>query len=118
MAAGQGASGRDPVRGLRRAADPHPADAAWGRHSLSGVPDDALFPVHTGAHRHVAPGRGARRSDGAVQQGRTLMFDLIVRGGTLADGRIADIGITGDTIAAVEDLAGAEAGLVKIGRAS
>ena len=40
------------------------------------------------------------------------MFDLIVRGGTLADGRIADIGITGDTIAAVEDLSGAEAGLV------
>lgn len=37
------------------------------------------------------------------------MFDLIVRGGTLADGRIADIGITGDTIAAVEDLSGAEA---------
>jgi cytosine deaminase len=40
------------------------------------------------------------------------MFDLIVRGGTLADGRIADIGITGDTIAAVEDLSGAEAGEV------
>lgn len=38
------------------------------------------------------------------------MFDLIVRGGTLADGRIADIGITGDTIVAVEDLSGAEAG--------
>jgi len=37
------------------------------------------------------------------------MFDLIVRGGTLADGRIADIGITGDTIAAVEDLSSAEA---------
>lgn len=40
------------------------------------------------------------------------MFDLIVRGGTLADGRIADIGITGDNIAAVEDLSGAEAGQV------
>jgi len=40
------------------------------------------------------------------------MFDLIVRGGTLADGRIADIGITGDTIVAVEDLSGAEAGQV------
>ncbi|MHA7851732.1 amidohydrolase family protein [Roseovarius sp.] len=37
------------------------------------------------------------------------MFDLIVRGGTLADGRIADIGITGDIIAAVEDLSSAEA---------
>ena len=40
------------------------------------------------------------------------MFDLIVRGGTLADGRIADIGITGDTIAAVDDLSSAEAGTV------
>ncbi|TPL75681.1 amidohydrolase family protein [Mesorhizobium sp. B2-3-15] len=29
-------------------------------------------------------------------------FDLIVRGGTLPDGGIADIGITGDTIAAIE----------------
>ncbi|MDX8453188.1 amidohydrolase family protein [Mesorhizobium sp. VK9D] len=29
-------------------------------------------------------------------------FDLIVRGGTLPDGRIADIGITGETIRAIE----------------
>ncbi|TIS61099.1 MAG: cytosine deaminase, partial [Mesorhizobium sp.] len=29
-------------------------------------------------------------------------FDLIVRGGTLPDGRIADIGIAGETIAAIE----------------
>ncbi|MER9306865.1 amidohydrolase family protein [Mesorhizobium sp. M0293] len=29
-------------------------------------------------------------------------FDLIVRGGTLPDGRVADIGITGETIAAIE----------------
>lgn len=29
-------------------------------------------------------------------------FDLIVRGGTLPDGRIADIGISGETIAAIE----------------
>jgi len=29
-------------------------------------------------------------------------FDLIVRGGTLPDGRIADIGVSGDTIAAIE----------------
>ena len=29
------------------------------------------------------------------------MFDLIVRGGTLPDGRVADIGITGDRITAV-----------------
>ena len=29
-------------------------------------------------------------------------FDLIVRGGTLPDGRIADIGIAGETIRAVE----------------
>ena len=32
------------------------------------------------------------------------MFDLIVRGGTLPDGRVADIGIRGDRIAAVERL--------------
>ncbi|WGH77229.1 amidohydrolase family protein [Jannaschia ovalis] len=30
------------------------------------------------------------------------MFDLIVKGGTLPDGRVADIGISGDRIAAVE----------------
>ncbi len=40
------------------------------------------------------------------------MFDLIVKGGTLPDGRVADIGIEGDTIRAVEDLSGAEAGEV------
>jgi len=38
------------------------------------------------------------------------MFDLIVKGGTLPDGRVADIGIRGDRIAAIEDLSGAEAG--------
>ncbi|KPQ06641.1 MAG: cytosine deaminase [Rhodobacteraceae bacterium HLUCCA12] len=40
------------------------------------------------------------------------MFDLLVRGGTLPDGRVADIGIRGDRIAAVESLDGAEAGTV------
>lgn len=40
------------------------------------------------------------------------MFDLIVKGGLLADGRRADIGIKGDRIAAVEDLAAASAGRV------
>jgi len=40
------------------------------------------------------------------------MFDLIVKGGTLPDGRVADIGIKGDKIAAVEQLEGAEAGQV------
>jgi cytosine deaminase len=40
------------------------------------------------------------------------MFDLIVRGGTLPDGRVADIGIRGAKIAAVEDLSAAEAGEV------
>ena len=40
------------------------------------------------------------------------MFDLIVKGGTLPDGRVADIGIRGDKIAAVEKLEGAEAGQV------
>jgi len=38
------------------------------------------------------------------------MFDLIVKGGILPDGRQADIGIKGAQIAAVGDLAGAEAG--------
>ena len=41
-----------------------------------------------------------------------MSFDLIVRGGTLPDGRVADIGIRGDRIAAVESLDGAEAGEV------
>lgn len=40
------------------------------------------------------------------------MFDLIVKGGTLPDGRVADIGIRGDRIAAVGDLSDAEAGEV------
>lgn len=38
------------------------------------------------------------------------MFDLIVKGGTLPDGTQADIGIKGDRIAAIEDLATAESG--------
>ncbi len=41
-----------------------------------------------------------------------MSFDLIVRGGTLPDGRVTDIGIRGDRIAAVEDLGAAEAGRV------
>ncbi|TVQ03224.1 MAG: cytosine deaminase [Roseinatronobacter sp.] len=40
------------------------------------------------------------------------MFDLIVKGGTLPDGRVTDIGIRGDRIAALEQLDGAEAGQV------
>jgi cytosine deaminase len=40
------------------------------------------------------------------------MFDLILKGGTLPDGRTADIGITGATITAIEDLSSAEAGEV------
>ncbi len=40
------------------------------------------------------------------------MFDLIVKGGTLPDGKVTDIGIRGDRIAAVEDLGAAEAGQV------
>ena len=31
-----------------------------------------------------------------------MSFDLIVKGGTLPDGRVADIGISGETIAAIE----------------
>ncbi len=37
------------------------------------------------------------------------MFDLIVKGGTLPDGRVADIGIQGTSIIAVEDLSGTDA---------
>jgi len=37
-------------------------------------------------------------------------FDLIVRGGTLPDGRVADIGIAGETIAAIEPRLDAKAG--------
>ena len=40
------------------------------------------------------------------------MFDLIVKGGTLPDGRVTDVGIRGDRIVAVEDLGAAEAGRV------
>ena len=40
------------------------------------------------------------------------MFDLIVKGGTLTDGRVADIGIAGDRITAIGALDGAEAGQV------
>ncbi|MGX0878302.1 cytosine deaminase [Roseovarius sp. MBR-154] len=40
------------------------------------------------------------------------MFDLVVRGGTLPDGRLADIGITGPEITAIGDLGATEAGEV------
>jgi len=40
------------------------------------------------------------------------MFDLIVKGGTLPDGRVTDVGIRADRIVAVEDLGAAEAGRV------
>jgi cytosine deaminase len=40
------------------------------------------------------------------------MFDLIVRGGALPDGRVVDIGIKGDRITAIDQLASAEAGEV------
>ena len=40
------------------------------------------------------------------------MFDLIVRGGTLPDGRVADIGIVGDRITAIGSLDTAESGHV------
>lgn len=41
-----------------------------------------------------------------------MSFDLIVRGGTLPDGRVADIGIRGETIAAIEPRIEAEAGRI------
>jgi cytosine deaminase len=40
------------------------------------------------------------------------MFDLIVKGGTLPDGQVADIGITGTKIAAMADLSDAQAGQI------
>jgi cytosine deaminase len=41
-----------------------------------------------------------------------MSFDIIVRGGTLPDGRVADIGIRGETIAAIEPRIEAEAGRI------
>jgi cytosine/creatinine deaminase len=41
-----------------------------------------------------------------------MSFDLIVKGGTLPDGRTADIGIAGETIAAIEPRLDAEAGRI------
>ncbi|MEZ5805009.1 MAG: amidohydrolase family protein [Rhizobiaceae bacterium] len=41
-----------------------------------------------------------------------MSFDLIVKGGTLPNGRVADIGISGETIAAIEPKIDAEAGRV------
>lgn len=41
-----------------------------------------------------------------------MSFNLIVKGGTLPDGRVADIGISGDRIAAIEPRIEAEAGEV------
>lgn len=40
------------------------------------------------------------------------MFDLIVKGGALPDGRVTDIGITGDKITAIANLGAAEAGQI------
>ncbi|KSV72449.1 Allantoinase [compost metagenome] len=41
-----------------------------------------------------------------------MSFDLIVKGGTLPDGNVADIGINGDRIAAIEPSIDAAAGRV------
>jgi hypothetical protein len=78
--------------------------------ALSGVPDDAVPAVDPGAGGDVAPRRRAGGADGALQQGGTLMFDLIVKGGTLPDGTVADIGIRGETIAAIERAGGRRGG--------
>ncbi len=40
------------------------------------------------------------------------MFDILIRGGTLPDGRVADIGVRGDRIAAIGALEATEAGRV------
>jgi cytosine deaminase len=47
---------------------------------------------------------------GSISHGDIMSFDLIVTGGTLADGRRADIGISGDRIAAIEPGIEADAG--------
>src|SRR5690606_26822003 len=41
-----------------------------------------------------------------------MSFDIIVRGGTLPDGQLADIGIRGETIVAIEPRIDAEAGQI------
>ncbi|MBX3567768.1 MAG: amidohydrolase family protein [Rhizobiaceae bacterium] len=41
-----------------------------------------------------------------------MAFDLIIRGGSLPDGRVADIGISGETIAAIEPRLDAPAGRI------
>jgi cytosine/creatinine deaminase len=41
-----------------------------------------------------------------------MSFDIIVRGGTFPDGKVADIGIRGETIAAIEPKLDAEAGTI------
>jgi len=40
------------------------------------------------------------------------MFDLIIKGGTLPDGQVSDIGIVGDKITAIGSIQTAEAGKV------
>ncbi len=45
-------------------------------------------------------------------EGDEMAFDLIVRGGILPDGNAADIGISGDRIAAIAPKLEAEAGRV------
>ncbi len=84
---------------------------SFGAHvPVPAVPDAALPAVDPGAGRDVAARRGTGGADDPVQQGRAMMFDLIVAGGTLPCGRVTDIGIRGDRIAALGDLSGAEAG--------
>jgi len=41
-----------------------------------------------------------------------MAFDILIKGGTLPDGRVADIGISGDKIAAIEPSIDAEAGRI------
>ena len=43
-----------------------------------------------------------------------MSFDLLVKGGTLPDGTVADIGIKGEVIAAIEPRIDAEAGRVEV----
>ena len=83
---GKALLGAHPVRRLRRLSGAAAA-AVRRRRALPGVPDDALCAVDPGA----CSGRAARHlsagADDPLPERRKMSFDLIVKGGTLPDGR-------------------------------
>src|SRR5690606_10092292 len=80
------------------------------RRALSDIPDDALRAVDPGADPGRPPRDLSQGADDSLPERREMSFDLIVKGGILPDGAIADIGISGETIAAIEPAIQAEAG--------